>query len=57
MDQAFVLVKAHCNSVATQNMFEAVDRSYRRSKYSDIYRRYENKPCVTSEENTEDSES
>ena len=49
MEQAFELVKAHCNSVNIQNMFEAIDRQYRRSKRSDIY--------TDSEENTEDSES
>ena len=61
MEQAFELVKAHCNSVNIQNMFEAIDRQYRRSKrsdiYSDVYIRYEGKSYTDSEENTEDSES
>ena len=56
-EQAFELVKAHCNSVNTQNILEANKAEYGRSKRSAIYRRYENKPYTTSEENTEDSES
>lgn len=36
-EQAFELVKAHCTSIQTQNLFEAVNKEYRRRDYTRGY--------------------